>query len=169
MVVVGTVLTVAGGVRLSWEPSAGPLLTAGALFAIATALCFGLRDVVAREFTTGTELAPAWGATIVLGSGSVALLVIAVARRGSSLGGEVRRALPELLVSGVIIGFALPMLLWAFSRGDVGIVSPLTNGAQVLTVVVVSLVVYGRTDPPARLLTAAGLVIAGGTLIGTTA
>ena len=66
------------------------------------------------------------------------------------------------------MGFALPLLIWAFSRGDVGLVAPLANGSQVITVVTASSLVYGARERSVRVLLAVVLVIAGGTLIGVT-
>lgn len=170
-IVVGTLLTIAGGILIAWEPGATRLrnfVTLGSILGILTALAFGVRDVAARELTGDIELAVWWAATIILASGAVVIAGISLVR-GEHLASEARRGFPELGVSGVLVGFALPILIWALSRGDVGVVAPLGNGAQVLTVVAVSALVYGAGERARLVLVAVVLVLAGGTLIGATA
>ena len=173
-IVVGTVATVLGGTLLSWSRgSAGEdsLRRSGAslgvVLAALTATMFGVRDVVARHFTSGSELAVVWAAVIVLTSATVILLLITLVRTRDLIT-EVSSALPSMLWSGVLVSLALPTLLGALSRGEVGVVAPVNNGAQVLTVVALAAVFFGRTERSPRILIALLLVIAGGTMIGVT-
>lgn len=170
-IIVGTILTVVGGSVIASEPGATRLrafVGRGSVFGILTALAFGVRDVTAREVTGDVDLAVWWAATIILASGSIVIAVISLVR-GDRLLAASRQALPELGVSGVFVGFALPTLIWALSRGEVGVVAPLANAAQVITVIVVSSIVYGARERSARVLLAVVLVLLGGTLIGITA
>ncbi len=170
-VVVGTVATVAGGILIAWEPEAQASVrrvgAIGVVLAVVTALTFGVRDVVARHFTGGTEMAVPWAAAVVLLSGTVVLLVITLLRT-RHLATEIASTLPPMLWSGLAVGVALPVLLEGLSRGRVGVVAPINNGAQVLTVVVLAAVLYQRRDHPLRTATAVVLVVAGGTVIGIT-
>ncbi len=169
-VIVGTLLTVAGGVIVSLE--GGPVnlrgfLRGGSVLALTTALAFGIRDVAARQFTVDVDIEVWWASTIVLGSGALFIALIALIR-GEQLIQSSKRAFPHLAVSGALVGFALPVLIWALSEGDVGIVSPLANAAQIVSVVVVSTWVYGARERSPRLIVALSLVLAGGTLISIT-
>lgn len=168
-IIIGTLATVAGSVLLSWERHDGDgadFRRIGVLFALLTAVSFGVRDVIARHFTSGVDLDVGWAAAIVLVSGSLALLVITLART-RALVSEIRSTLPSMLWSGLTVGLALPVLLESLSRGEVGIVTPINNGAQIITVVVLSAVFFGRRERSWRVVGALVLVIAGGTLIGT--
>ena len=170
-VIVGTALTVVGGTFIASDLGSGQareLVNVGSVLGILTALAFGIRDVAARELTGDIDLAVWWASTIILGSGALVIAAISLAR-GDRLISGFRQALPELAVSGVLVGFALPMLIWAISRGEIGLVAPLANGAQVITVVVVSSLVYGATERSPRVVLAVVLVLVGGTLIGVTA
>lgn len=175
-IVVGTVATVAGGTLLSWSPeSAGEASPArretfayfGVVLAALTAIMFGVRDVVARHFTSANELAVPWAAVIVLTSGTVILLLMTLLRTRNLIA-EVKSALPPMLWSGLFVGLALPTLLAALSRGEVGVVAPVNNGAQVLAAVALASLFLGRAERSTRILVALALVIAGGTIIGVT-
>jgi len=169
-IIIGTLLTIGGGVIISLEKSETDLrdlARRGSLLALTTALAFGVRDVAARQLTVDTDMEIWWASTAILTSGALTVAVIAV-WRGANLVADTRRALPHLVVSGVLVGFALPILIWALSRGDVGIVSPLANAAQIISVVALSTYVYGTRERSPRLLMAIALVLAGGTLIGIT-
>jgi len=169
-IIIGTLLTIAGGVIISLERSdtgLRDLARRGSLLALATALAFGVRDVAARQLTIDSDMEVWWASTVILTSGALTVALIAVGR-GARLIADTRRALPHLVVSGALVGFALPTLILALSRGDVGIVSPLTNAAQIISVVALSTYVYGSKERSPRLLVAITLVLAGGTLIGVT-
>jgi DME family drug/metabolite transporter len=165
-ILLGTSLTVLGGAAISWERGRG-LLNAGVLFALATAMTFGMRDVIAREVTTGTNLSTLWSAAIVLGSASVVLWVMmSVVERGGVARG-LSAAFPEFLLSGLMIGLALPMLLAALSRGRVGIVTPLSNATQNTVVVVLSGIFFGARERSTKVVLALAMVVSGGVLIST--
>ncbi|MFV2038816.1 MAG: EamA family transporter, partial [Acidimicrobiales bacterium] len=141
-IIVGTILTVVGGAVISWQP--GPrLLQFGALLALATAVTFAIRDVVASHFAQDSDLTSWWAGAVVLGAAALVLAVSAAVKdRGATLPG-LRRALPEFIASGVMIGIALPVLLEALDRGQVGVVAPLSNAAQNVAVVLLSAAVFG--------------------------
>ncbi len=169
-IIIGTLLTVAGGVIISLERGYTDLhgfMRRGSLLALATALAFGIRDVAARQLTVDVDVEVWWATTVILASGALTIAVIAVSR-GANLIRGTRQALPHLAVSGVLVGFAMPILIWALSEGDVGIVSPMANAAQIISVVALSTYVYGARERSPRLIVALTLVLAGGTLIGLT-
>jgi len=170
-IVVGTVATVVGGVLIAWRPgserSVGGSFAVGALFAALTAAAFGVRDVVARHFTGGADIAVPWAAAVVLISGTIVLLVITLFRTRRLIT-EIGSTLPPMMWSGLVVGLALPTLLESLARGAVGVVAPINNGAQVITVVILAAVLFGQRERSPRIVIALLLVIAGGTLIGVT-
>jgi len=169
-IILGTTLTVAGGIIISLERGDTDIrgfMRSGTLLALATAVAFGVRDVAARQLTVDVNIEVWWASTAILTSGAIVVAVIAVAR-GANLISETRQALPHLAVSGALVGFALPTLIFALSEGDVGVVSPLANAAQIISVVALATYVYGTHERAPRLMVALTLVLAGGTLIGLT-
>jgi hypothetical protein len=66
----------------------------------------------------------------------------------------------------VAVGFALPALLAAFRRGEVTVVSPVSNAAQAVLVVVLSGIFVARTELDRRVVLALAIILAGGTVIG---
>ncbi len=169
-ILMGTLLTVAGGIIISLEGgTSNPrgFVRGGSLLALATAFTFGLRDVAARQLTVDIKVEVWWASTAILTSAAITIAVIALAR-GATLVSDTRRAMPHLLVSGTLVGFALPTLIWALSEGDVGVVAPLANAAQIFSVVAAASWLHGSRERSPRLLIALGLVLAGGTIIGMT-
>jgi drug/metabolite transporter (DMT)-like permease len=165
-ILVGTALTIVGGALISWERGVG-FLQFGAVLALMTAFTFGLRDVVARDVTTGTELGTLWSAAIVLSSATVVLMLISLVTERGSMVASWRRAMPEFVLSGVMIALALPTLLAALSRGRVGVVAPISNAMQNLAVVAISGIVFGARERTPRVIAALALVALGGTLVST--
>lgn len=163
-IAVGTALTVIGSAAISWEP--GMLARwVGVVLALATALSFGVRDVVARQFSGETDVSSWWSGAVVLGAASMVLVAMAAATEGRRLKRSVRRALPEFLASAALIGLALPTLLEALDRGQVGTVAPVSLAAQNIAVVVMSALVFGRHERTPRVLVALVLILTGGTLV----
>jgi len=169
-IIIGTILTVAGGAIISLDRAptdSRGFARGGTVLALLTALAFGVRDVAARRLTVDVDIEIWWASTVILASGAAVVAVIAVVR-GANLVRDSRQALPHMALSGLMVGFALPTLISALSRGDVGIISPLANAAQIISVVAVSAYFFGARERSPRLIVALVLVVAGGTLIGVT-
>lgn len=164
VIVAGTILTVAGGTIVSWEPRVFAQRL-GVAFALLTAFSFGVRDAVAREINIGSEVSPWWSASIVLGAATATVATIAVIRHGAETASAVRKALPEFLVSGLIIGLGLGTLLAALDQGRVGVVAPLSLGAQNTTVVIASAALFGARERAPRVVVGLLLVVLGAGLI----
>lgn len=166
-ILVGTVLTVVGGALISWEPSGDRSAAArrGVLLALATAVTFAVRDLVASEFGAGSDVSPWWAGTVVLAAAAGVLVPVALVRRGRTARADLRAAVPEFAASGLMIGLALPLLLAALDRGRVGVVAPLSNAVQNLSVVVLGGLVFGARERTPRILAALVMVVAGGALI----
>ena len=164
IVIAGTLLVVAGGVLISWEPGLG-FRHVGVVLAVVTAITFGVRDVIAREFTSSSDASIWWAAAVVLWAATAVIAVMSAGYlRGRFLPG-VRRALPDFLPSGAAIAVALASLFMAFDRGRVGLVAPLTNAMQSVVVVALGAVVFGARERTTRILAALVLVGIGGALI----
>lgn len=164
-IILGTALTIAGGALISWEPGLHARRL-GVALALATAFSFAVRDVVARHFTSESDVSSWWAGAIVLAAASIVLCAMSVVRGHQTLGADVRAALPEFLASGLMIGIALPVLLEALDRGRVGVVAPLSLAAQNLSVVVLSAVVFGAHERTTRVLVALVAIVAGAALVG---
>lgn len=163
-IIAGTVLTVLGGALISWEPGEG-FRRLGVLFAIATALTFAVRDVTARQFTTETELSSWWAGAVVLGAAALVLAAMLAVQQRRGAVRAVRDSLPHFVPSGLMIGLALPVLLEALDRGQVGVVAPLSNAVQHIAVVVLGAAVFGAGERTPRVLVALVLIVVGGSLI----
>ncbi|MEM7287212.1 MAG: DMT family transporter [Actinomycetota bacterium] len=167
-IVAGTRVTIAGSALIGWEPGLrGRRL--GVVLALATALSFGVRDVVAREFGSSSSVSSWWAGAIVLVAAAAVLGVQSRVTAGRDLLGECRRALPAFAVSGLVIGCALPLLLEALDRGRVGIVAPLSLASQNITVVVVGSIVFGVNERAGRVVGAVALILLGAVLVGSAA
>jgi O-acetylserine/cysteine efflux transporter len=164
LVVLGTLLTVVGGAVISWEPGgAGKRL--GVVLALGTALSFATRDVVARQFSGGSDVSAWWAGAVVLAAASTVLWAMALVGTGAGMRAGVRASLPEFVWSGVAIGLTLPTLLEALDRGRVGVVAPLSLAAQNVAVVALGAVVFGSRERTGRVLAAVALIIAGAGLV----
>ena len=118
---IGTLLTVLGSALISWEKGIR-FRQIGIVFAIATSLTFAIRDVVARHFNIGTDVSAWWSGTVVLVAASITLWVFGSIKFGPIWKIQTRKALPEFIPSGFMIGIALPLLLEALNKGSVNIV-----------------------------------------------
>jgi drug/metabolite transporter (DMT)-like permease len=164
--VVGTLLVVAGGVVLAWEPER-PVgyRTYGAVLAVSVAVMFGLRDNVARA--VGDDLAAdALAQTAALMLGASLFLVGNLVLRGGPALARFRAALPAFALSGLVTALAQACLLAALARARVTVAAPLM-ATGVLWTVVFAAVFLGRSELVGRRLAlVAVLVVAGSTLVG---
>jgi drug/metabolite transporter (DMT)-like permease len=167
---VATLLIVAGGALLAWEPSrpAGFRML-GIVFALVCALMFAVRDNLVREAADRGDLAPLAATTATLVGALLALGAVALVTRA---GVRARPPLTTLAAAfvppGLCLGLAYAALVEAFDRGRVTVVAPL-NATQSLWAVLLAALVLGRSEAIGRrLVLAALLVVAGGVLIGIT-
>lgn len=134
-----------------------------------TALQFALRDVLARSVTQESNLSSSAAAAMTLGVGAVVLIVVAVgAARPSEFAKNLRRSMPAMLIPGLAIGLAMPILLAAFERGRVGLVSPILGATQTVGTVLLSGLLIRGSEINKRVIFAVSVTLAGGTLIGVT-
>lgn len=165
-VMVGTLLVVAGGVLISWEPGLG-FRHLGVLLALATALTFGVRDAVARSVTSSTDSSIWWASATVLAAAAAVVAAFGVmSRRGvRAFAVDAAGAMPQFLGSSAAIAVALTSLFVALDRGRVGLVAPLSNATQSIAVVVLGGLVFGARERTPRILVALVLVVTGGAIV----
>ena len=164
--VLGALLIVGGGILLvSERERPGHVRTLGLLFALGSTLVFAVRDNFVRWLSGDTDVPPGLAAAATLIAGGAALAVyVLVTRRGDVV--PSRAALWAYLPAGIMFGLSYVCLFEAYYRGRVTVVSPLV-ATESLWGVTASAVLLRRTElVGARLFAGAGLVVAGGALIG---
>jgi drug/metabolite transporter (DMT)-like permease len=167
---IATLLIVAGGALLAWEPArpAGFRML-GVVFALVCALLFAVRDNLVREAADRGDLAPLAATTATLVGALLALGAVAlVTRAGVRARPPLTTIAAAFVPAGLCLGLAYAALVEAFDRGRVTVVAPL-NATQSLWAVLLAALVLGRSEAIGRrLVLAAVLVVAGGVLIGIT-
>tara|TARA_B100001741_G_scaffold229193_1_gene190716 strand:+ start:135 stop:998 length:864 start_codon:yes stop_codon:yes gene_type:complete len=163
-IMIGTLLTVVGSALISWEKGI-QFRQIGIIFAVATSLTFGIRDVVARHFNLGTDVSSWWSGTVVLIAASITLWIFVVIKFGPIWKAQTRKALPEFIPSGIMIGIALPLLLEALNKGAVNIVAPLALAAQNIAIVILSGWFFGSRERTRQVIVAMILIFIGGIVV----
>ena len=163
-IMIGTLLTVVGSALISWEKGIR-FRQAGIVFAIATSLTFAIRDVVARHFNVGTDVSSWWSGTVVLIAASITLWIFVSIKFGPIWKTQTRKALPEFIPSGIMIGIALPLLLEALNRGAVNIVAPLALASQNIVIVILSGWFFGSRERTTQVIMAMVLILIGGIVV----
>ena len=163
-IMIGTLLTVLGSALISWEKGIR-FRQIGIVFAIATSLTFAIRDVVARHFNVGTDVSSWWSGTVVLISASITLWIFVSIKFGPIWKTQTRKALPEFIPSGIMIGIALPLLLEALNKGAVNIVAPLALASQNIAIVILSGWFFGSRERTRQVIVAMILIFVGGIVV----
>ena len=158
--IAGAVLIVAGGVELARERGRPEhLRRAGLVYAFAGATLFAIRDNLVRHLAVGRRpVPPAVAAAAALVGGGI--LVALWARRGFS-----RRWLP-FVPAGLLFGGSYVSLFEAYYRGRVTVVAPLVAVESLVGVALAVSFLQDSERVGKRLLLGAGLIVAGGALIG---
>lgn len=165
-VLAGTLLIVAGGAVLAFDPGrpAG-FRRLGVALALLCAALFAARDNAVRHFAVDLDVAPIdAAASSLLGATLGSLVFVLIAQRGAAVM-RVRQSLGPFLPSGLLLGGAYCALVAGFDRGSVSLVAPF-NATQSLWAVVIAALVYRQAEAIGRrTLLAALLVVAGGALV----
>jgi len=168
LLVVGTVLVVAGGAALARERTRPEHFRSfGIVLALVCAALFAVRDNVARWAAKDTHPPALAASTAALLGSFLVVLAWVLMRRRATFRQHLRTALPAFALAGVILGLAYTSLLEAFDRGRVSIVAPL-NATQSLWAVFFAAALIGRHSERIgpRLVAAGVLVVAGSAIIG---
>ena len=165
--VIGAALIVVGGVALAGErvrPEDFKRL--GMLFALAATVMFAIRDNLLRWLAGHTDAhalvtAPV---TLLAGAGTITLYLLATRGRGWStgFGQTIRMFLP----AGLLFGLSYAALFEAYYRGRVSVVAPLVATESLWGVLFASLFLRRSELVGRRLVLGAGLIVAGGVVIG---
>jgi len=165
--VIGAALIVVGGVALAGErvrPEDFKRL--GMLFALAATVMFAIRDNLLRWLAGHTDAhalvtAPV---TLLAGAGTITLYLLATRGRGWSTGfGQTIRV---FLPAGLLFGLSYAALFEAYYRGRVSVVAPLVATESLWGVLFASLFLRRSELVGRRLVLGAGLIVAGGVVIG---
>ena len=184
LLIVGAVLIVAGGILLVGErvrPETFRLI--GYAFAVLATVLFATRDNLLRWLALDTDVPAPLAAVATLASGTLVVLLYAVARNASNTllltrDRRVRGArgasntlllagMRRFAVAGLCFGLSYTALFEAYYRGRVTVVSPLVATESLFGVLFAALLLR-RTELIGRSLVAGALlIVAGGALIGT--
>jgi drug/metabolite transporter (DMT)-like permease len=162
-VIAGAILIVVGGILLVREPARPEHVKwVGLVFAFLATIVFAVRDNLVRHLSLDTEVEPALAAAATLGAGglTVAAWLLLTRRRVPQEG------LTAFLPAGVLFGLSYLCLFEAYYRGRVSVVSPLVATESLWGVGLSALFFRRHEGVGARLVAGAGLVVAGGVLIG---
>jgi drug/metabolite transporter (DMT)-like permease len=162
-VIGGAVLIVVGGILLVREPGRPEHVKwVGLAFALAATIIFGIRDNFVRHLSLDTEVEPALAAAATLFAGglTVAAWLLVTRRRLPT------RGLTTFVPAGVLFGLSYLCLFEAYYRGRVTVVSPLVATESLWGVGLSALLLRRHELVGPRLFAGAGLVVAGGVLIG---
>jgi drug/metabolite transporter (DMT)-like permease len=165
--VIGGLLVVAAGLILVNEPGRPEhVRLSGIAIAFAATLLFTSRDNLVRWYSGETSSGSIRGAAVAICAGALGTFVFLVLTRGQSLAHDARRlAWKPFAVGGVFFGLSYVCLFAAYYRARVTVVSPLV-ATESLWGVTLSALLFRRAEVVGlRLVTAALLVVAGGTLI----
>lgn len=157
----GAALIVAGGVALVQERERpAHVRLAGLAMAFGTMVLFATRDNLVRWLAGDTTARPAAATAATLLMGALVVLPLGI-RRGVSVA-----AARPFVLAGLCFGLSYVSLFEAYYRGRVTVVSPLV-ATESLWGVGLSILLLRRTELVGlRLVLGAGLVVAGGALIG---
>jgi drug/metabolite transporter (DMT)-like permease len=160
----GAALIVSGGILLASDRARPEhFRRIGLVFALVGTLAFATRDSLIRWLgTEATEVDPALATFVTMLTGTtVSLLFVWWTRTELT-----RRAALALLPAGLSYGLSYVFLFEAFYRGRVSVVSPIVATESLWGVLLSWLVLRKSENVDARLVAGAGLVVAGGVLIG---
>jgi drug/metabolite transporter (DMT)-like permease len=164
---VGAVLIVAGATVLSGERlDRTQFRRIGLAMAVAAAALIAVRDNVARYAAEHRDVSGLGAGAAALAGATVLLVAYLLATRRSGALPAVRRAFPQFVGAGVLVGLAYAALLDALNRGRVTIVTPLYATESFWTVLFASLLLGRSERIGLRVIVAAALMIAGAALIG---
>jgi len=168
--VIGTVLIVAGGMAIAWEPRRPAGFKAvGIALAVGCAVLLAGRDNVARAVLVDRDVPPLVAGAALVGGACAFLIPYTLALRWRDLRPPtLAAAFWPFLPAGLLMGLVYVTLLNALDRGKVTVVAPL-NGTNALWTVLFSALVIRRLELVGpRLVLAAVLVVAGGALVAAT-
>ena len=164
----GTILIVAGGVVLAWDPARpANYKAAGVLWVLATIALFTGRDTISRWVTTDREVSGVVAASALLVGATIAILLyIVVSRRRDRPLRQIAATWRPFVFCGIFFGAAYLSLMEAIDRGEITIVIPLLGTFVLWTVLFAAIFLRDTEAISKRLVIAAVLVVAGAAVVG---
>lgn len=165
-VLIGTLLIVAGGAVLAFDPGR-PVgyRTLGVVLALVCAALFAARDNAVRHFAVDLDAPPLAAATASLAGATLATLVLVAVSRRRAVVGLLRPAAAAFVPAGLILGAAYCALVAGFDRGQVSTVAPF-SATQSLWAVLFAALAFRRAEVIGRrTVLAAVLIVCGGGLV----
>ena len=166
--IAGAVLVVAGGMELARERARPAHLSRlGLVYAFAGATLFAIRDNVVRHLAVGsTPVPPAVAAAAALLGGTALIGLWAGSTGGRAGGARLGRRWLRFVPAGLLFGGSYVALFEAYYRGRVTVVAPLVAIESLVGVGLSALLLRHSELVGRRLFVGAGLIVAGGALIG---
>jgi len=168
--IVGTVLIVAGGVALAWEPDRPKhFAPTGLVLAGAVAVMFGVRDNAVRWLSVDVTGSPQAAATVTFVGAVLIVTIVLITRKSATRRtGRVALAFWPFVPAGIMTALGTILLFEALARGRVTVAAPLIATAGLWTIAFAA-VFFGATEKIGlRIVLVAVLIVAGGVLIGLT-
>lgn len=132
-------------------------------------MLYATRDVMSGFLTEDRGAPPLVGAVMLLAGASLMVLVyLAVVRRPLPLVRQIGSGARHFLLSGLAMGAAYCLLLSAFDRGKVTIVSPLNATCALWGVLVAAIVMRKAEAITPRVVVAALRIVAGAAVVAAT-
>ena len=164
----GALLIVGAGIVLAAEtvrPAHFRLV--GIAFALTATMLFSARDIVVRWYSEDAAIGSAQAAAVAFAAGVLVSVAYAAVVRGDALGAALTSpGLLRFVPAGLFFGLSYVLLFEAYYRGKVTVVSPLVATESLWGVLLAALVLGSSELIGPRLVLGAGLVVAGGALIG---
>jgi drug/metabolite transporter (DMT)-like permease len=162
-VIAGALLIVAGGLLLMGERERPRhVKRIGLVYALAATVVFATRDNLARSVAVDTDVSPQLATFAILASGTLVMVAwVALSRQRFDVG-----PLHRFAPAGILFGLSYVCLFEAFFRGPVTVVSPLVATESLWGVLFSALFFHQVEVIGVRLVAGAGLIVAGGVLIG---
>lgn len=168
--VLGTLLIVSGGIVLGWERARPEgWRSIGIVWALIGVGLYATRDVVSRWISDSRDVSPLVAASCLLaGATLIVLAYLAVSRPPRLLAVQVASGVRHFLLPGIAMGGAYCLLLTAFDRGKVTIVSPLNATYALWGVLIAAAVMRTAEAITQRVALAALLIVAGAAVVAAT-
>lgn len=164
--VAGTVLVVVGGLALAFERERpAQFRRLGILIAVVCMSLFAARDNVARWKLGGADahISPSLAVVVSLAAGTAVTLAATADRSPRRL---FRPAAVPFVLPGIVYGISYVLLLQAYARGRVSVVSPIVATETLFGVVLAAVFLRRSELVGPKLFVGAALVVAGSALIG---
>lgn len=165
--IAGTVLVVVGGLALAFERERpAQFKRLGILIAVACMSLFAARDNVARWKLgrVDVHISPSLAVVVSLAAGTAVTLAATADRSPRRL---FRAAAAPFILPGIVYGISYVLLLEAYARGRVSVVSPIVATETLFGVVLAAVFLRRSELVGPKLFVGAALVVAGSALIGS--